>query len=115
MRSFHAVGAGSHTSIPMPAEVDGASAVPALPGPTTILTRHRSLPATGGAGDAGVAVSASGSPCLNDLTATTCVFASGLKAVFMLSSQVSATGAEAGAGAGAEAGASSPPPQPCKA
>ena len=50
------------------------------------------------------------SPFLNDLTSSTVVFASGLNAVFIVSSQVSATGAGAGAGAGAAL--SSSPLQP---
>ena len=104
MRSFHAAGAGSQTSMPMPAEVDGALAAPGLPGPTTNFTRQTSAAAAGGVPV--VPDSASGSPCLNDLTSTTVVLASGLNAVFMLSLQVSAT---AGAGAGAGAGLSLPP------
>jgi hypothetical protein len=51
---------------------------------------------------------------LNEWTSTTLVFASGLKAVFMLSSHCKAV-AGAGAGAGLGAGASSLPPQPDRA
>src|ERR1700737_1969686 len=91
MRLFHALAAGSHNSTPMPGDVEGA--VPAgsfgswNPGPTTILTRHRSAAALGG-----VPVlpgNASGSPCLKAFTRTLFVLGSGLKAVFILSSHTS--------------------------
>ena len=65
----------------------------------------------GGAGVAGVPDSASASPFLKALTATTVVLASGLKAVFMVSSHASAVGAGAGAGAAA-ATVLSPLPHP---
>src|SRR5450432_4537376 len=41
-RSFQLAGVGNQTSMPMPADVDGASAGPGLPGPTMIFTRQRS-------------------------------------------------------------------------
>src|SRR5260221_13079229 len=46
-RAFHAAFAGSQTSMPMPAVVDGALAGPGWPGPTSSLTKHMSLLATG--------------------------------------------------------------------
>jgi hypothetical protein len=105
---FQAVVAGSHTSMPMPAELEGALAdASAKPGPTTSLTRHRSVAAVGGVPV--VPGSARGSPCLNDLTSTTVVSASGLNAAFMLSSQLSNAAGGAGVGAGAGAGLSLPP------
>ena len=42
MRSFQLAVVGSQISMPMPAEVDGAPAVPGLPGPTRSFTSHRS-------------------------------------------------------------------------
>src|SRR6185503_15654136 len=39
---------GSQTSIPMPADVEGAPAGPGFPGPTRSLTTHTSFAATGG-------------------------------------------------------------------
>src|SRR5450432_4570512 len=92
--------------MPMPGEVDGALAGPGLPGPTLSLTRHTSLVAIGVV----AAPSVRASPFLKDFTRSTVVLASGLKAVFVVSSQVSAVGTAAGAGAGAGAGASLPPP-----
>jgi hypothetical protein len=89
-RPFHVAGEGSQISMPIPAEVDGASAGPGLPGPTFNLTRHTSFEATSGGGDAGVPDNASRSPFLNALTKVTVVLASGLNAVFIQSSQVNA-------------------------
>lgn len=54
MRSFQLSGLGSHTSMPMPGDVEGASAGPGLPGPTLSLTTHTS--------DAAVRVLAVGAP-----------------------------------------------------
>src|SRR5689334_3129505 len=110
MREFHAAGEGSHTSMPMPDELEGAEGdASAKPGPTTSFTRHMSAAAVGGVPV--VPDSASASPCLNDFTSTTLVFASGAKAVFIVSSQASSVGAGGGAG-GVGAGAGlSPPPQ----
>ncbi len=87
MRSFQLAAVGSHTSMPMPAEVDGAPAGPGFPGPTRILTRQTSEGAVGGAGVAGVFANAMASPALNDLTSNTVVSTSGLKAVLIPSSQ----------------------------
>jgi hypothetical protein len=112
--------------MPIPAEVDGAPAVPGLPGPTRSFTKHRSEGAFGVLAFA-VPESRSGSLALKAWTSSTEVLASGLKAVFRLSSHFrSATGAGAGAGAGPDAGAGAgagaeagkgnvlppPPPQP---
>src|ERR1039458_7829661 len=108
MRWFQFAVVGSQTSIPMPAEVDGAPAGPGLPGPTWSFTKQRSFPAVGVV-DVGVPVSRRESPFLNCFTNSTVVLASGGKAVFMESSQVSATGADAGAGV---EGVDPPPPQP---
>src|SRR5215831_4144008 len=83
---FHALGVGSHTSIPMPGEVEGAPDPSWNPGPTTILTKHKSAAAVGGVGVAGVPDNARESPCLNAWTSTTLVLESGLKAVFIESS-----------------------------
>src|ERR1700682_3832338 len=44
-RPFHVAVEGSQISMPIPAEVDGASAGPGLPGPTFSLTRHTSFEA----------------------------------------------------------------------
>jgi hypothetical protein len=55
-----------------------------------ILTKHMSLMATGGAGDAGVADSANESPFLKAFTKLIVVFASGLNAAIIESSQVRA-------------------------
>src|SRR2546422_7009492 len=82
---FQAVGAGSQTSRPMPAEVDGAPAGPALPGPTSSFTRHTSAPVTGGAGEARVPDKANESPALKAFTRVKVVFSSGLQAGFILS------------------------------
>jgi hypothetical protein len=79
-----------------------------LPGPTWSFTKQRSFPAVGVV-DVGVPVSRRESPFLNCFTNSTVVLASGVKAVFMESSQVSATGADAGAGV---EGVDPPPPQP---
>src|SRR5678815_5021109 len=106
MRPFQFAGEGSHTSMPIPAEVEGAEAGPGFPGATLSLTRHRSFGAT----DGDVPDNVNGSPFLNCLTSNTVVLASGLNAVLMLSSHVSAVGCGAGAGAGAE---SLSPPHPC--
>jgi hypothetical protein len=43
MRRFHLLSPGSQISMPMPCEVEGASAGPGLPGPTSSLTTHTSL------------------------------------------------------------------------
>ena len=110
MRWFQLAFDGSQASMPMPADVDGAPAGPALPGPTINLTRQTSFTATGGVGVAGVPDSASESPFLNDFTSVTVVFASGLNAVFSVSSQTS--GVAAGAPpTGLPAPPSSLPPQ----
>src|SRR5258705_162632 len=101
--------------MPIPGEVEGALAAPALPGPTSSLTKHRSLAAVGVLGVTTVPDKAIWSPALNDLTSATVVFASGLNAVFIVSSQANATGAGGGAGAAGGGGASSPPPQACRA
>src|SRR5262245_53738385 len=85
----------------MPVEVDGAPAGPGLPGPTSSFTRHTSLAAVGGVGLVGVPDSASGSPFLKALTSVTVVLASGLKAVFIVSSHTKAVGAGVGVAAGA--------------
>src|SRR5262245_49704754 len=77
-RRFQFAAVGNQTSMPMPAEVDGASAGPGFPGPTLSLTRHTSLAASAGGGDAGVSGSASGSPLANALTNVTFVSALGL-------------------------------------
>src|SRR5712672_3239429 len=98
MRWFQFAGVGNQTSMPMPAEVEGALAGPGLPGPMLSLTKQRSFAATGGAGDAAVPDRAIGSPFRNALTSVTVVFASGLKAVFIESSQASATGDGGGGG-----------------
>src|ERR1041384_5755802 len=45
MRLFQLAGDGSHTSMPMPADVDGSPAGPGLPGPTSSLTTQTSLAA----------------------------------------------------------------------
>ena len=87
--SFQFAGASAARSpMPMPGDVDGALAGPGLPGPTLSLTKQRSFAATGGVPV--VPDKAIGSPALNDLTSSTVVFASGLNAVFIVSSQVSA-------------------------
>src|SRR5262245_22592032 len=98
---FQFAGAGSQISIPMPAEVDGAPAGPGLPGPTISFTRQTSLAAVGGGGVAGAPDSASKSPFLKALTSVTVVLASGLKAVFIVSSHTKAVGAGVGAAASA--------------
>src|SRR6476619_4107279 len=95
--SFQLAAVGSQISMPIPGEVEGALAAPVLPGPTLSLTKQRSFAATGGVPV--VPGKAIGSPALNDLTSSTVVFASGLNAVFIVSSQVSATGADTGASA----------------
>ena len=71
MRSFQFFLVGNHSSMPMPGEVEGAPAVPGLPGPTSSLTRQTSLMATGGGGVAGVPDSARASPCLNSFVNST--------------------------------------------
>src|SRR5205085_4345211 len=75
-RLFQLADVGSHTSMPIPAEVDGAPAGPGLPGPTLSFTKHMSL---GAVGVEAVAVPprSSASPFLNAFTARTLVFASG--------------------------------------
>src|SRR5216684_1549806 len=85
-RLFQLAGLGSHTSIPMPGEVDGAPAGPGFPGPTFSSTMHRSLAAV--TPDA-VPLTLISSLFLNAFTSVTVVFASGLNAVFIESSQVS--------------------------
>ena len=91
MRLFQLAGDGSHISMWIPEDVDRAPAGPGLPGPIVSFTRHMSFAAMGGGGDAGVPASAKGSPFLNALTRVTVVFASGLNAVIMESSQVNKT------------------------
>src|SRR5262249_6350496 len=92
MRPFQFAGDGSHISMWIPEEVERAPAGPGLPGPMVSLTRHMSLSAVGGGGVAGVPESAKGSPFLNAFTNVTVVFASGLNALIMELSHVSATG-----------------------
>ena len=89
IRLFQLARAGSQTSMPMPAEVEGKPAGPGLPGPTSSLTTQTSLSATGGAGVAGVPDRASASPLLNALTSSTVVRESGLNSSFIVSSQAS--------------------------
>src|SRR3954452_7490693 len=113
MIPFQLVGAGSQTSIPMPADVDGAAGLPGLPGPTSSFTRHRSAGVAAGAGSAGVPASATGDPAGKACTSSTLVWGSGWKRCVMLSSQLAAAGGAGtvlelggavGAGVGAQAG-----------
>src|SRR6185369_12946684 len=92
MRPFQFAGDGSHISMWIPEDVERAPAGPGLPGPMVSFTRHRSLIAIGGGGDAGVPESARGSPFLNALTKVTVVFLSGLNAAIMESSHFNAAG-----------------------
>ena len=73
--------------MPMPGEVEGASAGPGLPGPTSSFTTHTSVVAVGVVG-VGVPDSSSASPVLKDLTSSTVVLASGLKPLLIESSQL---------------------------
>src|SRR6476660_491648 len=86
MRSFQVSRLGSRTSIPIPADVDGAPSGPWFPGPIKSLTIHRSPPAIGVVA-LGVPVRSSGSPFLNDLTSRTFVSALPPMAVLRPSSQ----------------------------
>src|SRR5437773_2365969 len=104
MRLFQLAGDGSQSSTWIPDDVERALAGPGLPGPMVSFTRHMSFIATGGAGVAGVAESANGSPFLNAFTSVTVVFASGLKSVIMELSHFNAT-----AGATSLDESSSPP------
>src|SRR5471032_1933191 len=72
--------------MPIPGEVEGAPAGPGLPGPTFSFTRHSSL---GASTLDGVPVRFISWPFLKAWTSVTVVFASGLNAAFMESSQVS--------------------------
>ncbi|MNL18220.1 hypothetical protein D3C87_1393570 [compost metagenome] len=110
-RRFHLAAEGSQTSMPMPRVVEGASAGPAWPGPTSSFTRHRSDAATGVLPVA-VPDSSSASPALKALTSSTCVSASRWNAVFNDSSQVSGAGDAAGGGAGEGAGGGTKPKRP---
>ena len=89
MRLFQLARAGSQTSMPMPADVEGNPSGPGWPGPTSSLTTHTSLSATGGGGVAGVPERARGSPFLKALTSSTLVCRSGLKRSFIVSSHAS--------------------------
>ena len=71
-RLFQFAGLGSHTSIPIPAEVDGASAGPGFPGPTFSFTKHMSLAAFGVCAVA-EPERTKGSPFANALTSYTVV------------------------------------------
>src|SRR6185295_7749492 len=65
MRLFQLAGAGSHTSMPIPGEVEGAPAGPGLPGPTSSLTMQTSAAAIGVVGPGVPSVSASLLECLD--------------------------------------------------
>src|SRR4051812_23312232 len=69
-RLFQFACAGSQTSMPMPGDVDGASAGPGLPGPTMSLTTHMSAAAVG-VFAVGVPERMSGSPRLKGFTKVT--------------------------------------------
>ena len=112
---FQAAFAGSQTSMPMPGEVEGASAGPGLPGPTLSLTMQTSLAASGVAPVA-VPPRMSASPFLKALTATTVVSASGLKFALSVSSQASGAALAGGGGVPVAIGRNAlwlplPPPQ----
>ena len=114
-REFQAAFAGSQTSMPMPGEVEGASAGPGLPGPTLSLTMQTSLAASGVAPVA-VPPRMSASPFLKALTATTVVSASGLKFALSVSSQASGAALAGGGGVPVAIGRNAlwlplPPPQ----
>src|SRR5262245_37945144 len=72
----------------MPAEVEGASVGPGLPGPMLSLTKHRSCGAVDGAGVGGVPGKAIDSPCWKALINVTVVDGLGPKTFLRRSSQL---------------------------